>query len=61
MTERRPSSAEIKLGDIKVSREKRREQAITFIKKQIEAFDLDPCDLYDPDYIIQRARELEDR
>jgi hypothetical protein len=61
MSERGPTSAEIKLGDIQVSKQKRREQAIAFIKKQIDAFDLDPCDLYDPDYIIQRARELEDR
>jgi precorrin-4 methylase len=58
---RGPSSAEIKLNDIKVPKEKRREQALNFIGKLIDEWDFKPDELYDPEYICTRARELENR
>jgi hypothetical protein len=58
---RGPSSAEIKLNDIKVPKEKRREQALIFVRGLIEKWDFDPAELYDPEYICTRARELENR
>jgi aspartyl aminopeptidase len=85
--ERGPTSAEIKLNDIQVSKQKRREQAIAFVKKYVlkytispidvwggdketalslmqtlaKQYDIDPADVYDFEYIIVRARELEGR
>jgi hypothetical protein len=51
----------MRLNDIKVPKEKRRKQALDFIVKLIDQWDFAPDELYDPEYISTRARELENR
>lgn len=58
---RGPTSCEMRLNDIKVPKEKRRKQALDFIVKLIDQWDFAPDELYDPEYISTRARELENR
>lgn len=54
-----PSSAEIKLNGIKPTPDKRKELAAKMCRDLIDRYDIDPCDLYDPDYIITLAKELQ--
>jgi hypothetical protein len=48
-------------GDLKTTKTWRRKQALAFVLKTVAEWDFDPAEIYDPEHIIARAKELQGR